>query len=143
MKPLTIEQFDTSDSFVREPYMNSYELMIVKFVRLDKSLLPPLRIDGDLKVFINKGTYSLAITVDETNEKFFKSLEFSLSVMASGAIGGKAEDYKLIKGSNVYCKIYTYHDGKPKCLCSELRDGRRRYEGWKTWHLKSLRVHAL
>ena len=35
--------------------MNSYGLMIVKFVRLkDKDLLP-IRIDGDLKVFINKG----------------------------------------------------------------------------------------
>ena len=36
--------------------MNSYGLMIVKFVKLeDKGPLPPIRIDGDLKVFINKG----------------------------------------------------------------------------------------
>ena len=99
MKPLTIKQFDASDSLIRDPYMNSYGLMIAKFVRLDKSPLLPIRTDGDLKVFINKRTYSLAIAVDEMNDKFFKSLEFSLSMMASGAIGGKAEYYKLIKGS--------------------------------------------
>ena len=139
-----ITQFDTSDSFVRESHMNSYGLMIVKFVRLeDKGPLPPIRIDSDLKVYINEGTYSLAITVDEMNEKFFKSLEFSLSMMASGAIGGKAEEYKLIKGSNVYCKIYTYHDGKPKCLYSELRDGRHRYGRLEDVAFEKFKGHAL
>ena len=82
-------------------------------------------------LFVNKNGASLAISIDESNEKFFKSLEFSLSGLVSAALPGcKHEDFKLIKESknyhNVYYKIYTYPGGKRKCYYSELvyRKGR-------------------
>ena len=88
-----IENFDVSDSFISEPYLSTYGLTLAKFVNLEKSkALPPIRIDGDLKVFINKNgnkkSFSLVISVAESNEKFFKSLEFSLSGLASAALPG-------------------------------------------------------
>ena len=136
MEPLTIENFDVSDSFISEPYLSTYGLTLAKFVSLkDRKSLPPIRIDGDLKVFINKNgknkSFSLAISVDETNEHFLKRLEHSLSQLASDALSlTKPEDFKLIKESknyrNVYCKIYTYPSGNPKCLYSELVSGKRR-----------------
>ena len=66
MKPLTIENFDISDSFISGPYLGGYGLTLAKFVNLEKSkALPPIRIDGDLKVFVNnngdKKSFSLAI----------------------------------------------------------------------------------
>ena len=86
------------------------------------------------KVFVNKNgknkSFSLAISVDESNEEFFKRLEHSLSQLASDALPlTKPEDFKLIKESknyhNIYCKIYTYPSGTPKCLYSELVSGKR------------------
>ena len=73
----------------------------------------------------------LAISVDESNEEFFKKLENSLSDLVSTVLPcTKREDFKLIKESkhyrNVYCKIYTYPSGTPKCLYSELVNGKRR-----------------
>ena len=73
----------------------------------------------------------LAISVDESNEEFFKKLECSLSGLASAALPcTKCEDFKLIKESknyhNIYCKIYTYPSGKHKCCYSELIDGKCR-----------------
>ena len=102
--------------------------------RLHKSL-PPIRIDGGFKVFINKNngkkSFSLAISVDETNEYFFKRLEHSLSQLASVALPcTKPKDFKLIKESknyhNVYCKIYMHYSGTPKCYYSELVNSCRR-----------------
>ena len=80
MKPLTIEQFDVSDSFISGPYLGNYGLTLAKLVKVEThKSLPPIRIDGDFKVFINKNngkrSFSLAILVDETNEHFFKRLE--------------------------------------------------------------------
>ena len=75
---------DTSDMFISEPYLSTYGLTLAKFVSLEtRKSLPPIRIDGDLKVFINKNgknkSFSLAISVDESNEEFFKRLEHLLS----------------------------------------------------------------
>ena len=136
MEPLTIENFDVSDSFISEPYLSTYGLTLAKFISLETSKsLPPIRIDGEFKVFINKNgknkSFSLAISVDKTNEHFFKRLEHSLSQLASEALPlTKPEDFKLIKESknhhNVYCKIYTYPSGTPKCLYSELVSGKCR-----------------
>ena len=134
--PPMIENFDISDSFISEPYLSTYGLTLAKFVSLETyKSLPPIRIDGDLKVFVNKNSdkksFSLAISVDESNEKFFKKLEHSLSQLTSSALPlMKPEDFKLIKESknyrNVYCKIYTYPSGTPKCYYSELVSGKRR-----------------
>ena len=116
--------------------MSAYGLTLAKFANLEKSkALPPIRIDGHLKVFVNKNgdkkLFSLAISVDKSNKKFFKSLEFSLSGLTSAALPGcKREDFKLIKESknycNNYCKIYMYPSGTPKCLYSELVSGKCR-----------------
>ena len=78
-----------------------------------------------------KNSFSLAIAVDETNKEFFEKLEKELSRLASQALPHtKPEDFKLIKESknyrNVYCKIYMNPSGKPKCLYSELIDGKHR-----------------
>ena len=136
MKPLTIEQFDGSDSFIIDPCAGMYGLTLAKFVSLETGKsLPPIKIDGDFKVSINrtdKGkSFWLAISVDKSNEEFFKRLEHSLSQMASAALPlTKPEDFKLIKESknyrNVYCKIYTFPSGKPKCYYSELVSGKCR-----------------
>ena len=95
--------------------------------------LPPVQIG--LKVFVTKNngkrSFSLAISVDESNEEFLKRLEHSLSQLASEALPlTKPEDFELIKESknyrNVYCKIYTHYSGTPKCLYSELVSGKHR-----------------
>ena len=131
--PLMIENFDVSDLFISEPYLNTYGLTLAKFVSLEtRKSLPSVRIDEDHKVFINKGkSFSLATLVDESNKEFFKKLEHSLSQLASTALPcTKREDFKLIKESknycNVYCKIYMYPSGTPKCLYSELVSGKCR-----------------
>ena len=136
MKPLTIDQFDVSDAFILDPAMGKYGLTLAKFVSVETSKsLPPIRIDGELKVFMNKNegkkSFSLAIAVDEINEKFFEKLGHELASLASSALPRtKPEDFKLIKESknyrNVYCKIYINSSGKPTCLYSELIDGKRR-----------------
>ena len=138
MKLLTIKQFDVSDSFILDRYRGKYRLTFAKFVSIETNKsLPPIRIDGDLKVFMNKNekgrSFSLAIAIDETNEKFFEKLEDSLSRLTSASIcSAKPEDFKLIKESknyrNVYCKIYMNPSGKPKCLYSELRNCKRRFK---------------
>ena len=121
---------NVSDFFIGGPYFSTYGLMLAKFVSLEmRKSLPSIRIDGDLKVFINKNkkgkSFSLAILVDELNKEFSKKLEHSLSGLVSAALPStKHEDFKLIKESkkcrNVYCKIYMYPSGTPKCLYSEL-----------------------
>ena len=102
---------------------STYGLMLSKFVILEiRKSLPPIRINGDLKVFINKNekgkSFSLAISVDESNKELFKGLEHSLSGLSSNVLPStKPEDFKSIKESkkycNVYCKIYTYPSGTP------------------------------
>ena len=81
MKPLTIKNFDISDSFISDPYLGNYGLTLAKFVNAEThKSLPPIRIDGGFKVFINKNngkkSFSLAISVDETNEYFFERLHY-------------------------------------------------------------------
>ena len=64
MKPLTIEQFDVSDLFISDPYLSNYGLTLPKFVNVQtRSRQPPIRIDGDFKVFINKNNDKKIILV--------------------------------------------------------------------------------
>ena len=54
MEPLMIENFDVSDSFIFDPYVGRYGLTLANFVSLEtRKSLPPVRIDGNFKVFIN------------------------------------------------------------------------------------------
>ena len=153
MKPLTIERFDVSDAFILDPPMGKYGLTFTKFISIETSkILPRIRIVGWLKVFMNKNegkkSFSLAIAVDETNEKFFEKLEHELALLVSLALPRtKPEDFRLIKESknhsNVYCKIYTFPSGKPKCLYSELVSGKHKSKPLEEQHLKSLMAAAL
>ena len=87
MKPLMIDEFDVSDVFILDPTMRKYRLTFTKFVSVEMNKSsPPIRIDGDLKVFINKESFSLAIAVDESNEKFFEKLEHELVSLMSTAL---------------------------------------------------------
>ena len=116
--------------------MGNYGLTLAKFVNVEiHKSLPPIGIDGGFKVFISKNngkkSFLLAISVDKTNEHFFKRLEHSLAQLASAALPcTKPEDFKIIKERknyrNVYCKIYMHYSGSPKCYYSELVNGRRR-----------------
>ena len=150
--PLTIENFDISDSFILDSCASRYGLTLAKFVSLEdcKPLLP-IRIDGDLKVFVDKNngkrSFSLAMLVDETNEEFFKRLEHSLSQLASDALPStKPEDFKLIKESknyrNVYFKIYTHYSGTPKCLYSELVSGKCRVKALEDAAFEKMQLHC-
>ena len=135
MKPLTIDQFDVSDANILDPSGSKYGLRFSKLVSIANKQLPPIRVDGELKVFANerhrKKYYLLAIAIDESNQEFFKKLEKGLSRLASTAFcSSKPEDFKLIKESknyrNVYFKIYMNSSDKPKRLYSELVDGKRK-----------------
>ena len=80
---------------------------------------------------MTKKSFLLAISVDERNKKFFKMLEHSLSQLTSAALPcTKPEDFKVIKESKnyrkIYCKIYMSPSGSPKCYYSELVKGKRR-----------------
>ena len=71
-----------------------------------------------------------------------------LSRLASTALPRtKPEDFMLIKESknyrNVYCKIYMNSVEKPKCLNSELIDGKHRVKSLEIRYLKSLRALVL
>ena len=89
----------------------------VKFA-YDGGEVPPIRIDGDFRLFRfrnkNSDTYSLSITCDPTNESFFRELneviaEESCKILKDESI--KPEDFELIRdnrsGRSVYTKIYS------------------------------------
>ena len=70
----------------------------------DGGEIPPIRTDGDFKLFRfrnkNSDTYSLSITCDPTNESFFRELneviaEESCKILKDESI--KPEDFKLIR----------------------------------------------
>ena len=68
-----IENFDVSDSFISDSYLGNHGLTSAKFISLETSKsFPPIRIDGNFKVFINKNgknkSFSLAISVDESKK---------------------------------------------------------------------------
>ena len=132
-----IDQFDVSDANILDPSGSKYGLRFSKFISITNKQLPPIRIDGELKVFVNerngKRSFSLAIAVNESNEEFFVKLERELSRLASTSFcSSKPEDFKLIKESknyrNVYCKIYINSSDKAKCLYSELTDGKQKHK---------------
>ena len=127
-------------------------LMILKyFYRPELELMPKVRIDRKFKTFKNsfngKVAYSLATRVDDTNEEFFSSLENQLAKWASGRLGSNPKDFKLIKESKgykkVYCKVLTTYSGEPRCLYSELLDGKHRHKEFVDSIYGSLMAHAL
>ena len=70
MEPIEIENFDISDSFILDSYAGRYGLTLAKFVSLeDRKPLPPIRIDREFKVFINKnnGKRSFSLAISQTS----------------------------------------------------------------------------
>ena len=128
MVALTIETFKTDKitaisvearitGEVHDKSFGGSNYQSVKFV-YDGGEVPPIRIDGDFRLFRfrnkNSDTYSLSITCDPTNECFFRELnaviaEESCKILKYESI--KPEDFKLIRdnrsGRSVYAKIYS------------------------------------
>ena len=129
---LTIETFNTDKITaisVNDKSSGGSNYKSVKFV-YDGGEVPPIRIDGDFRLFRfknkNSDTYSLSITFDPTNESFFRKLsaviaEESCKIIKDESI--KPEDFKLIRdnrsGRSVYTKIYSKKSGKVKCRISQ------------------------
>ena len=101
----------------------------VKFA-YDGGEVPPIRIDGDFRLFRfrnkNSDTCWLSITCDPTNESFFRELnkviaEESCKILKDEPI--KLEDFELIRdnrsGRSVYAEIYSKRSGKVKCRISQ------------------------
>ena len=97
----------------------------VKFA-YDGGEMPPIRIDGDFRLFRfrnkNSDTYSLSITCDPTNESFFRELSNVIAKESCKLLKDKSikpEDFELIgdnrSGRSVYAKIYSKKSGKLKC----------------------------
>ena len=132
MVALTIETFKTDKitaSSVEARSSGGSNYKSVKFA-YDGGEVPPIRIDGDFRLFRfknkNSDTYSLSITCDPTNESFFRELdaviaEESCKILKDESI--KPEDFKVIRdnrsGRSVYAKIYSKKSGKVKCRISQ------------------------
>ena len=80
MMALTIETFKTDKITaisVDDKSSGEFNYKSVRFA-YDGGEVPPIRIDGDFRLFRfrnkNSDTYSLSITYDPTNESFFREL---------------------------------------------------------------------
>ena len=132
MEALTIESFKTDKITaisVGDKNSREFNYKSVKFA-YNGGEVPPIRIDGDFKLFRfrnkNSDTYSLSITCDPTNESFFRELsnviaKESCKILKDKSI--KPEDFELIRGNrsgrSVYAKIYSKKSGKVKCRISQ------------------------
>ena len=132
MEALTIETFKTDKITaisVDDKNSGSCNYKSVKFA-YDGGEVPPIRIDGDFRLFRfrnkNSDTYSLSITCDPANESFFRELskviaKESCKILKDKSI--KPEDFELIRdnrsGRSVYTKIYSKKSGKVKCRISQ------------------------
>ena len=132
MEALTIETFKTDKITaisVDDKSSGEFNYESVKFA-YDGGEVPPIRIDGDFRLFRfrnkNSDIYSLSITCDPTNESFFRELskviaKESCKILKNKSI--KPEDFELISdnrsGRSVYAKIYSKKSGKVKCRISQ------------------------
>ena len=132
MEALMIETFNTDDITaisVDDKNSGGSNYKSVKFA-YDGGEVPPIRIDGDFRLFKfrdkNSDTYSLLITCNPTNESFFRELskviaKESCKILKDESI--KPEDFELIRdnrsGRSVYVKIYSKKSGKVKCRISQ------------------------
>ena len=104
------------------------KLTSLKFA-YDGGEMPPIRIDGNFKLFRFRkkcgDTYSLSITCNTSNEWFFSELckvIFKETCKLVHKSICKPEDFELVKnnksGQSVYAKVYTKKSGKVKCRIS-------------------------
>ena len=134
MEPLTIETFNPDTIKAINSEQKTAGDINYTSVKLtyDGGKIPPLRVDGKFELFKFKNPkadiYSLSITCNEENERFFERLcevvaEESCRLVPK--VNGrklKPEEFELVKdskvGRNVYAKIYTRKSGKVKCRIS-------------------------
>ena len=106
MVALMIETFETDKITAISVDDQSSGVSNYKSVKFayDGGEVPPIRIDGDFRLFRlrnkNSDTYSLLITCDPTNESFIRELnaviaEESCKILKDESI--KPEDFKLIR----------------------------------------------
>ena len=124
MEPLVIKQFDpvlveAIDSEQKKAGDITYTS--VKF-GYDGRKVPPIRINGEFKLFNFKGNYSLSKQCDEEKAEFFEKLGNVIAKETCRYLGSKQlkpEELKLVKNSKVekvvYARIYTKF-GKSRCL---------------------------
>ena len=132
MVVLTIETFNTDKITAISVEARSSRGSNYKSVKFayDGGEVPPIRIDGDFRLFRfknkNSDTYSLSITCNPTNESFFRKLneviaEESCKILKDEST--KPEDFKLIRdnrsGRSVYAEIYSKKSRKVKCRISQ------------------------
>ena len=129
---LTIETFKTDKITaisVEDKSSGGSNYKSVKFA-YDGEEVPPIRIDGDFRLFRFRNkisdTYSLLITCNPTNKSSFRELnkviaEDSYKIRKDELI--KPDDFKLIRdnrsGRSVYTKIYFKRSGKVKGRISQ------------------------
>ena len=132
METLTIKTFKTDKITAISVEDKSSGGSIYKSVKFayDGGEVPPIRIDGDFRLFKfrnkNSDTYSLLITCDPTNESFFRELNEVIAKESCKTLKDKSinpKDFEPIRdnrsGRSVYAKIYSKISGKVKCRISQ------------------------
>ena len=124
MDPLVIKQFDNvlvEAIDCEQKKAGDITYTSVKF-GYDGEKVPPIRINGEFKLFNFKGNYSLSIQCDEEKAEFFEKLGSVIAKETCSYLGSKKlkpEELKFVKdskaGKAVYAKIYTRF-GKSRCL---------------------------
>ena len=125
MEPLTIKQFDPVLVEAIDCEQKKADDIIYTSVKFsyNEGKVPPIRINGEFKLFNFKGNYSLSIQCDEEKVEFFQKLENMIARETCRYLGSKKlkpEEFKLVKdnskvGKVVYTRIYTRF-GKSRCL---------------------------
>ena len=122
--PVLIEGIDSEQKKAGDVIYTS-----VKF-GYNEGKVPPVRVNGEFKLFNFKGNYSLSMKCDEENAKFFEKLEEMIAretcryVYKFDGERLKQEEFKLVKdhskvGKVVYARIYTRF-GKSRCLITNI-----------------------
>ena len=134
MEPLTIETFNPEKiKAINSEQKRADEINYtsVKF-SYNGGKIPSVKIDGKFRLFRFKDPrgdiYSLSISCNEENERFFETLCEVVSRKSCRLVPKlngkklKPEDFELVKdskvGRSVYAKIYTRKSGKAKCRVS-------------------------
>ena len=124
MDPLTIKTFDPVMVEAIDCEQKKAGDIIYTSVKVgyNEGKVPPIRINGEFKLFNFKGNYSLSIKCDDEKVEFFEKLEEMIARETCRYVGKKLrrDELKLINdnskvGKVVYAIIYTRF-GKSKCL---------------------------
>ena len=132
MEALTIKTFKTSKISaveVSERQSKNFKYISIKFA-YDGEEVPPLRVDGNFRVFKLKNkngpAYSLVINCTGNNESFFRKLNSALANQSCKILKDHTitpENFELVRenkyGCSVFTKIYLKKSGKAKCRVSK------------------------